>query len=198
MAMIQQIFLKPMALEIVRAHYRYCDDTNTRPQKTNLAKVIGVTPSYLNSLLIKLKLTWRINYLHKGMYKVNKNGCWIWQGPLNDRKLYGYAGTEYKNGRKLTIRAHNLFYETYIGKIPEGLELDHTCKHGLCVNPEHLEPVTRKENVWRRDSNKLTIEDARELRRLYDKGKTRYYLCAKFNITLTQVGRILSNKCWIE
>jgi hypothetical protein len=36
-----------------------------------------------------------------------------------------------------------------VGEIPEGLELDHLCRNTLCVNPDHLEPVTHAENIQR-------------------------------------------------
>lgn len=43
------------------------------------------------------------------------------------------------------IRAFNL----YRGTVPEGLELDHLCRVTICVNPDHLEPVTHRVNVLR-------------------------------------------------
>lgn len=67
-------------------------------------------------------------------------GCWIWSGRVHQR--YGQAS----HGRV----AHRLVYEQRRGPIPEGMELDHTCRNTLCVNPDHLEPVTRAENVRRR------------------------------------------------
>src|SRR5699024_1617461 len=45
--------------------------------------------------------------------------------------------------------AHRVSYETFAGPIPEGLDLDHLCRNRSCVNPEHLEPVTRSENLRR-------------------------------------------------
>ena len=38
------------------------------------------------------------------------------------------------------------------GEISIGLQIDHLCKTRLCVNPEHLEVVSSKENVLRGDS----------------------------------------------
>lgn len=42
--------------------------------------------------------------------------------------------------------AHRWAYENLVGPIPEGLELDHLCRVPACVNPDHLEPVTKAEN----------------------------------------------------
>jgi len=72
-------------------------------------------------------------------YIVGDDGCWIWQGPKNNRG-YGWWG------RKL---AHRRMYESIRGPIPKGLELDHLCRVTACVNPDHLEPVTHAENVRR-------------------------------------------------
>ena len=77
---------------------------------------------------------------------VNKtNSCWLWYGGKDKR---GYGNFSFgRHGRK----SHIVAYELIIGKVPEGLELDHLCKNHGCVNPEHLEPVTHKENLLRGD-----------------------------------------------
>lgn len=75
--------------------------------------------------------------------KTGPDDCWQWEGP---RTTNGY-GKWNKNGR---IRmAHRVIYELLVGPVPEGLELDHLCRNKLCVNPRHLEPVTRTENARR-------------------------------------------------
>lgn len=49
--------------------------------------------------------------------------------------------------------AHRYYYELEKGEIPKGLVLDHLCRNRSCINVNHLEPVTQKENVRRATSN---------------------------------------------
>lgn len=72
-----------------------------------------------------------------------KGGCWLWIGAL-DRDGYGIAGL---NGKQ--HRAHRLAYQWARGEIAEGLVVDHLCRITNCVNPDHLEAVTRAENKAR-------------------------------------------------
>jgi hypothetical protein len=71
------------------------------------------------------------------------SGCWIWMGGLGG----GDYGAFYLDGRNVT--AHRLSYEMHKGKIADGLVLDHLCRIRCCVNPDHLEAVTQKDNVGR-------------------------------------------------
>jgi hypothetical protein len=70
-------------------------------------------------------------------------GCVLWTGPL-DEKGYGHLVL---NGRN--IRVHQASYIAYIGEVPPGLEIDHLCRVRHCVNPDHLEAVTHRENILR-------------------------------------------------
>lgn len=70
-------------------------------------------------------------------FRVNPlTGCWIFLGTI-DADGYGRAGSGV---------AHRFFYESLRGPVPEALELDHLCVRRVCVNPDHLEPVTQDEN----------------------------------------------------
>lgn len=82
-------------------------------------------------------------------FSVDENGCWVWNAALNNEG-YGLFQVMYfgKWGMRL---AHRLSYEVLVGPIPDGLDLDHLCRVRRCVNPHHLEPVTRRENALRGD-----------------------------------------------
>lgn len=67
-------------------------------------------------------------------------GCWLWTRAVHHT---GY-GTFTENRGK--VLAHRASYKAFVGPIPAGLEIDHLCRVRHCVNPKHLEPVTKKEN----------------------------------------------------
>ncbi|MEE8207870.1 MAG: HNH endonuclease signature motif containing protein [Nitrosomonadaceae bacterium] len=75
--------------------------------------------------------------------KVTESGCIIW---ICSTDKNGYGTTQY-NG-KVTY-AHRAAYIEKNGEIPNGLEIDHLCRVRSCVNPDHLEAVTHKENCNR-------------------------------------------------
>jgi hypothetical protein len=73
-------------------------------------------------------------------------GCWRWTGAL----YHGYGRVRIGNDDR--AMAHRFAYELVKGAIPTGLQIDHLCKNTWCVNPDHLEAVTAKENVNRGDA----------------------------------------------
>ncbi len=92
----------------------------------------------------------------KGLYKMDaaeriaifsipepNSGCWLWLGSVHGN---GYGVLKLRGHAHL---AHRLSYETHVGPIPQGLDLDHLCRVRCCVNPRHLEPVSRRVNVSR-------------------------------------------------
>lgn len=70
--------------------------------------------------------------------------CWLWTGCL-DRKGYGIIGDKL-DGQKVSLRVHRLAYETLIEPLSDEAQVDHRCHVRHCVNPDHLRPVTNKQN----------------------------------------------------
>jgi hypothetical protein len=95
--------------------------------------------------------------------KVNKSGlvnpilgtsCWEWLGYKNP-KGYGKVNlsrVECKDSKKRLKLAHRIAYAFTVGLIPDDMTIDHLCKNRSCVNPSHMEVVTRGENVLRGDT----------------------------------------------
>lgn len=79
--------------------------------------------------------------------KVNAEGpCWEWTAATMKQNGYGVFNRGRSDG---TVLAHRFSYELLVGPIPDGLQLDHLCRNRICVNPDHLEPVTQRENLLR-------------------------------------------------
>src|SRR5258705_94726 len=94
---------------------------------------VGIVSSYTrqpNSLVSGTTSVWdrAVNKFTIGA------GCWEWIG-AKDHAGYGYI----RGGRRgiPNLRAPRFIYESLVGAIPKGLELDHLCHNRACVNPDH-------------------------------------------------------------
>ena len=81
---------------------------------------------------------------------IDPSGCWLFTGS-RQRAGHGLVRVGSRtDGTTRLERAHRVTYEHFVGHIPAGLVLDHVkCQNPPCVNPWHLEPVTRGENARR-------------------------------------------------
>ncbi len=77
---------------------------------------------------------------------VELNGCWRWLGYTMPN---GYATMRAQGTQRLV---HRMSYQAFVGHIPAGLTIDHLCRNRACVNPEHLEVCSSRENTFRGDS----------------------------------------------
>jgi hypothetical protein len=108
---------------------------------------------------------------------VDKTGeCWLWTGSLHN---LGYPNRFLVDGER--IYPHRYSYELVHGPIPDGLTIDHLCRVRHCVNPEHLEAVTHRENL-RRSPVQVTTVNARKTRcirghRFSGRDKRGYRVC---------------------
>lgn len=78
----------------------------------------------------------------------DESGCWLWLGSVKEN---GYGQFRYRrpDGRVKNGYAHRASHQFFKGAIPDDLHIDHLCLNKVCVNPDHLEAVTRQENTKR-------------------------------------------------
>lgn len=88
-------------------------------------------------------MTQALEQFFDGHVDKKADGCWLWTGTKHNE---GYGRVSFRGTKAF---AHRTSYERFVGPIPEGLTIDHLCRNKSCVNPAHLEAVTRKENAFR-------------------------------------------------
>lgn len=132
-----------------------------------------------------------------------RNGCVRWTGPTP----LGYGRAKFE-GRLHMV--HRLVWMDIVGPIPEGMQLDHLCHnrdpdcdlvhdcpHRACVNPAHLEPVTKGENTRRknvRSAGRKTRcvhgHEYTDATRMIDRrGRMMCRICHRYRSYLTEMGR---------
>lgn len=131
--------------------------------------------------------------------------CWEWAGTCGAGG-YGVLAVDHR-----THKAHRLAYETWVGPIPEGMVVRHKCDNPPCINPEHLELGTPKDNARDREERgrrtpargekhgcaKLTWDNVNEIRSLWSTGNyTRKQLAEDFGVVWTTIDMVVRNKTW--
>lgn len=117
--------------------------------------------------------------------KVEKtDSCWIWKGTLNPNNKNARGLISYNGKIQL---AHRVSYQLYVGKIPEGLLVCHTCDNGLCVNPSHLFLGTQRDNM----------QDASRKKRIHNQTKDKCKYGHPFSEENTKVSPSGYRRCMI-
>jgi len=143
--------------------------------------------------------------------KVSRNKsseCWPWIGA---KKPKGYGNI--RRDKKYTT-AHRVSWEIHFGKVPDGMQVLHSCDNPSCCNPYHLMLGTVMSNYidmvkkGRSKSNhknrkcgenhinhKLTSEQVEEIRRRYIPGKVRQKdLGDAFGVSQRNISVIVRNE----
>ena len=111
------------------------------------------------------------------------------------------------------VKAHRVSWQLHHGPIPEGMCVCHRCDNPGCVNPSHLFLGTNADNTADRDAkgrqrtgdqwgehnpgHKLTLEEVKAIRAMYDKGDTTQAEIAKFyQVSQPTINMVVNRKRW--
>ena len=112
------------------------------------------------------------------------------------------------------MRAHRLSYTIFVGDIPDGMLVLHSCDNPACINPEHLFLGTQSDNImdalkkkryksnWphRKGSDnpwaKTTEADVLSIRSEYAAGARQVDLASKYGLHQTTISDIVRRKIW--
>jgi hypothetical protein len=111
--------------------------------------------------------------------------CWVWV--LGTNGVYGMIDKQ---------PAHRVIYKKYKKKLSKKLQLDHLCKNTLCVNPDHLEPVTAAINIQRSRLAKLNADDVIEIRRRFALGVNQDALAREYGVTTASIYNVVMRRTW--
>lgn len=134
--------------------------------------------------------------------KVNKTDtCWLWTGCIDKATGYGRVTINYKN-----YFPHRLSLSHSLGRpVRDGLVTRHKCRNKLCLNPEHLQEGTNKDNYAdsvidgtncvgeRNGTSKLTENQVREIRA---SDKSTRSLAKDYNVSQGTISHIKLNLVW--
>lgn len=135
--------------------------------------------------------------------------CWPWKkkGRANRYAMIGIAAGKSRG-------AHRLMWQLFVGPIPEGLEVCHTCDDGYCLNPRHHFLGTHTDNMQDKvrkgrcaneipsvrgelhGQSKLTKEQVLAIRRRYDTGDRAPQIAKDFEVSRANVILIGKRKRW--
>ena len=83
-------------------------------------------------------------------------GCWVWGSLKNSYPDFDVDGK--------TVRVHRLVFEAkFDGRSLGSQHAHHMCANSACVNPDHLQPVTHRENVAEMMARQSLLARIREL-----------------------------------
>ncbi len=149
----------------------------------------------------------RVEFLARYIPDRPKGECWIWRGYVNSRG-YGHITQTVEPGRQRPYKAHRYVYEMFVGPIPEGKMLRHSCDNPPCVNPDHLTPGDAADNAMdmavrnrstrgsKNASSLLTEDQVREIVRRCGSGERKKDVAATFGVSPSAVSGILHGRTW--
>jgi len=198
-------------------HYRQRQRHGTLPGYDKQCKVDGCDKTsyqggYCNKHYLRVKRYGDENFVKRRIFngtpeevflhytdKKTETGCWLYRGTINSN---GYG--RLRVGRK-NIYAHVFSYQRTNGVIPKGMVVRHKCRNRNCVNPEHLEIGTIRDNnqdKWRDGtvlrgeqvgSSKLTESAVRDI---LSSSFSADHFAAKYNVKVRNIYCVRARVTW--
>lgn len=82
--------------------------------------------------------------IERNVIKDPETGCWLWQKGHSGSGRGGGYGRIYYQGQMVAV--HRAVFTLVHGYLHRSQQVDHVCCNRLCVNPDHLQAVTHKQN----------------------------------------------------
>ncbi len=121
-------------------------------------------------------------------------GCWNWlKTTVRSGRSHVY-GLFTHDGRQRY--AHRYYYEKTRGPIEAGKVLHHVCKNTLCVNPDHLQPLTPAEHRAVEGIAKLSPDEVREIKRRLARGTHLSVLASVYRVHVDTIRNIEKGRTW--
>ncbi len=130
------------------------------------------------------------------------SGCWLWAGEVR-KSGYGVMSIHRKQ-----VGVHRASYEAFIGPVPEGMFVCHTCDVKTCINPEHLwvgsqqDNMNDKVNKGRQTKgeghgmHKLEEPQVVEIKTMLSKGVSQLDVAKMFSVHKSTISLIARGKRW--
>jgi hypothetical protein len=133
---------------------------------------------------------------------VRDNGCREWIAGVHP---FGYG--QVRDGDR-TIGSHRASYEVWVGPIPDGLFVCHTCDNPPCIEPSHLFLGTADDNMQDKtqkmrgsygegvNTAKLRESDLIDIKYLRDAGLTFAKIAERYGVHWKTISRALNGRTW--
>ena len=199
------------------ARRREMADCTATPLETKKPKTIKcltcATPT--NIIIFKMAIEDDVELLKyhletKHEKQTGEDGCWLWTGPVKDDHSGPRGDIKIGTGaaHPRRYKAHRAAYRVWVGPIPAGKNICHTCDVSLCIRPDHLFAGSQGDNVrdcvakgrHRNGSHpgmnvfKLSDEEVNEIRKRRKSGESGVKLAKEFGVHHAQVYRICGEK----